>query len=132
MTEQLLGFDVDVWKVIGMTVGTAVAAIIGRRKLKMMASLDSVQVEAHVATKSVYQTLRDENDRLRSIIEQKDATIRELTERSDRAFQERNSALLELAGLRTEARLLREHSGSLELKILEMQRRIENLLKKGE
>lgn len=119
-------FDSDTIKAIGLSVGTVVATFFARRKFKMLASDDSVAMDANSAKSSVYRTLREENDRLRAIVAEKDSTIRELIERADRAFRERNDAIIELAALRAEAKLLREHTARLENRISEMQRKIEN------
>jgi chromosome segregation ATPase len=118
--------DDDTIKAIGLSLGTAVAAFFARRKLKMMASSDSVQMDEDAARSSVYRTLREENDRLRAIMEEKDLAIKELTDRADRAFKERNEAIIELAALRAEAKLLKEHTVRLETRISDMQRKIEN------
>lgn len=119
-------FDSDTVKAIGLSIGTVVATFFARRKLKMMASDDSVAMDANSAKSSVYRTLREENDRLRAIVTEKDAMIHELTERADQAFKERNDAIIELAALRAEAKLLREHTTRLENRISDMQRKIEN------
>lgn len=118
--------DNDTLQAVGLTLGTAVGAYFARRKLKMMASSDSVQMDENAAKSSVYRTLREENDRLRAIIREKEEVIGDLTARADRAFKERNDAIIELAALRAEAKLLKEHTARLETRISDMQRRIEN------
>lgn len=106
----------------------AVAIVLTINRLRTKLSSDSVQIRGHEAARTAYDTLEQDNERLREQLDEAHDRIEELTERADEAFRERNRAIVELAEVRAEAKLLRQHALTLETRIEAMQRRIGKLL----